>query len=94
LLVPYPHATADHQTRNALRLAATGAARVVPDAELDGPRLARELQAALDPAALAALRAGARRSGGGDARAAIAERVAALLATRGKRVARTNERRP
>jgi UDP-N-acetylglucosamine--N-acetylmuramyl-(pentapeptide) pyrophosphoryl-undecaprenol N-acetylglucosamine transferase len=47
LLVPYPHATADHQTTNARYMAAAGAALVVPDAELDGPRLAREVGALL-----------------------------------------------
>jgi UDP-N-acetylglucosamine--N-acetylmuramyl-(pentapeptide) pyrophosphoryl-undecaprenol N-acetylglucosamine transferase len=43
ILVPYPHATADHQATNARWMADAGAAVVVPDAELDGPRLAREV---------------------------------------------------
>lgn len=47
VLVPYPHATADHQTKNARWMAGGGAALVVPDAELDGPRLAREVAALL-----------------------------------------------
>jgi UDP-N-acetylglucosamine--N-acetylmuramyl-(pentapeptide) pyrophosphoryl-undecaprenol N-acetylglucosamine transferase len=47
LLVPYPHATADHQTKNARWVAGGGAAVVVPDDELDGPRLAREVAALL-----------------------------------------------
>lgn len=47
VLVPYPHATADHQTKNALWMERAGAAVVVPDAELDGPRLAREVAAIL-----------------------------------------------
>lgn len=47
VLVPYPHATADHQTGNARWLADGGAAVVVADAELDGPRLAREVGALL-----------------------------------------------
>ncbi len=42
VLVPYPHATADHQTANARFMERAGAAVVVPDEELDGPRLARE----------------------------------------------------
>jgi len=45
--VPYPHATADHQTANARHIEAAGAAVVVPDTELDGPRLAREVGALL-----------------------------------------------
>jgi UDP-N-acetylglucosamine--N-acetylmuramyl-(pentapeptide) pyrophosphoryl-undecaprenol N-acetylglucosamine transferase len=47
VLVPYPHATADHQTANARYMEHAGAAVVVPDAELDGPRLARETAALL-----------------------------------------------
>ena len=43
MLVPYPHATADHQTGNARWVERGGAAVVVPDDELDGPRLAREV---------------------------------------------------
>jgi UDP-N-acetylglucosamine--N-acetylmuramyl-(pentapeptide) pyrophosphoryl-undecaprenol N-acetylglucosamine transferase len=47
ILVPYPHASADHQTRNAYYMERAKAAVVVPDAELDGPRLAREVAALL-----------------------------------------------
>lgn len=36
LLVPYPHATADHQMRNAEWMAAAGAAVIVPDRQLTG----------------------------------------------------------
>ena len=47
VLVPYPHATGDHQTANARHIEAAGAAVVVPDAEIDGTRLAREVGALL-----------------------------------------------
>ena len=47
VLVPYPHATADHQTKNARWVERGGAAVVVPDDQLDGPRLAREVAALL-----------------------------------------------
>ncbi len=43
VLVPYPHATADHQTANARFMERAGAAIVIPDSELDGPRLAQEV---------------------------------------------------
>jgi UDP-N-acetylglucosamine--N-acetylmuramyl-(pentapeptide) pyrophosphoryl-undecaprenol N-acetylglucosamine transferase len=43
ILVPYPHATADHQTTNARWMVDAGAAVIVPDAELSGPRLAQEV---------------------------------------------------
>ncbi len=43
VLVPYPYATADHQSANASFMAAAGAAIVIDDAELTGPRLAQEV---------------------------------------------------
>ncbi len=79
ILVPYPHATDDHQTRNAEAVAAAGAARIVSDAALTGERLRAELDAALAPPTLDALRAAARRQPGGDARERIVERIDALL---------------
>lgn len=39
ILVPYPHATADHQASNASWMQERGAAVVIPDAELDPERL-------------------------------------------------------
>jgi UDP-N-acetylglucosamine--N-acetylmuramyl-(pentapeptide) pyrophosphoryl-undecaprenol N-acetylglucosamine transferase len=43
LLVPFPHAVDDHQTRNAAWLVEAGAARLLPQAALDAPRLAAAL---------------------------------------------------
>ena len=43
ILVPYPFASADHQTANAEWMRRAGAAVVVPDAELSAERLAREV---------------------------------------------------
>lgn len=40
VLVPYPHATADHQKLNAQALELTGGAVAVPDEDLDGERFA------------------------------------------------------
>ncbi len=61
LLVPYPHATADHQSSNARWMAEAGAAIVVPDAELDAPRLAREVATLVeDPVRLERMAAAAR----------------------------------
>lgn len=56
VLVPWPGATADHQRRNARPFATAGAAVVVEDAELDGPRLRAEIAVLLgDPEGLAAM---------------------------------------
>jgi UDP-N-acetylglucosamine--N-acetylmuramyl-(pentapeptide) pyrophosphoryl-undecaprenol N-acetylglucosamine transferase len=79
ILVPYPHATADHQTSNARHIAAGGAAVVVPDAELDGPRLAREVGALLaDGDRLRSMGAAARALARPDAAERIAREVLAL----------------
>lgn len=48
VLVPLPIATNDHQRRNAEELVATGAARVVADAEFDGQRMLAELEQMLE----------------------------------------------
>jgi len=85
ILVPYPHATADHQTLNARHIAAGGAAVVVPDAELDGPRLAREVGSLLaDASRLRAMGNAARALARPDAAEQIAREVLALGEGRGK----------
>jgi UDP-N-acetylglucosamine--N-acetylmuramyl-(pentapeptide) pyrophosphoryl-undecaprenol N-acetylglucosamine transferase len=43
VLIPYPYATADHQTTNARWMERAGAAVVIPDRELTGARLAHEV---------------------------------------------------
>jgi UDP-N-acetylglucosamine--N-acetylmuramyl-(pentapeptide) pyrophosphoryl-undecaprenol N-acetylglucosamine transferase len=43
ILVPYPHATADHQSANADWMVDAGAAEAIPDAELSAERLADEV---------------------------------------------------
>jgi UDP-N-acetylglucosamine--N-acetylmuramyl-(pentapeptide) pyrophosphoryl-undecaprenol N-acetylglucosamine transferase len=45
ILVPYPHASADHQSTNARWMAQAGAALVIDDRQLSGPRLATEVMA-------------------------------------------------
>jgi UDP-N-acetylglucosamine--N-acetylmuramyl-(pentapeptide) pyrophosphoryl-undecaprenol N-acetylglucosamine transferase len=62
ILVPYPHASADHQTANARWMADAGAAVVIPDAALTSTRLTRELVALLDDRARLAAMAAASRS--------------------------------
>jgi UDP-N-acetylglucosamine--N-acetylmuramyl-(pentapeptide) pyrophosphoryl-undecaprenol N-acetylglucosamine transferase len=47
VLIPYPHATADHQSANARFMERAGAAVVIADRELDAQRLAQEVGALL-----------------------------------------------
>jgi UDP-N-acetylglucosamine--N-acetylmuramyl-(pentapeptide) pyrophosphoryl-undecaprenol N-acetylglucosamine transferase len=75
ILVPLPGAPGDHQTANAARLAAAGAAVVIPDDELDAARLAAELDRFIgNPGSLLPMSAAARAL----ARPEAAQAVAAL----------------
>ncbi len=79
ILVPYPHATADHQTLNARHFELGGGAVVVPEPELDRvPALVEELLA--DGARLAAMSAAMRSMARPDAADEIAEELIALAA--------------
>ncbi|HWH94935.1 MAG TPA: undecaprenyldiphospho-muramoylpentapeptide beta-N-acetylglucosaminyltransferase [Baekduia sp.] len=82
ILVPYPHAAADHQTSNARWMADAGAAVVVPDGELTSQRLDAEVGALLgDPGRLAAMAQASRALARPDAARDIAREV--LAAARG-----------
>jgi len=82
VLVPYPHATADHQALNASYFERGGGAVVVPDAEVARvPALVDELLAA--PERLAAMRAAMLRLARPEAAGEIAEELIALAAARG-----------
>lgn len=77
VLVPYPHATADHQTKNARHFAEAGAAMLVPEAEVDSvPSLVRELLA--DSSRLERMGAAMRRAARPHAAEEIADEVLAL----------------
>ena len=76
ILVPYPHAAGDHQSENARWMADAGAAIVIADDELTGPRLALALAKLLgDRAALAAMAAAARGLARPDAARAVAAQL-------------------
>ncbi len=77
LLVPYPFATADHQTHNARAFARGGAARLIADFDLDAPRLRAELTAALAPETLEKMRVAARGAAASDPARTIVARVKA-----------------
>jgi len=78
ILVPYPYAGA-HQHENAAWLADQGAAVLVPDAELDAPRLLAELHRLRDDAARSRIADAARALG----RPYAAEEIASELVRMG-----------
>jgi UDP-N-acetylglucosamine--N-acetylmuramyl-(pentapeptide) pyrophosphoryl-undecaprenol N-acetylglucosamine transferase len=83
ILVPYPHATADHQRRNAEYFAAAGGAVVVDDAAVAGrvPQLVAELLA--DAPRREQMAAAMRAAAKPDAAERIADELIVLAAARG-----------
>ena len=86
ILIPYPQSSADHQTANARWMLDAGAAILIPDAQLSGERLARELAVLLgDRARLAAMAAASRGLARPEAARDVAdELIAAAAATSGR----------
>lgn len=73
ILVPYPHASADHQSTNARWMSRAGAAIVIEDTQLSAARLAREVaQLLANPMRLAAMASASRRLARPDAACEIA----------------------
>jgi UDP-N-acetylglucosamine--N-acetylmuramyl-(pentapeptide) pyrophosphoryl-undecaprenol N-acetylglucosamine transferase len=76
ILVPYPHATADHQSANAEWMRRAGAATVLPDDELSAERLAIEVGTLLgDPDRLERMAVASRGLARPDAARRIADEV-------------------
>jgi UDP-N-acetylglucosamine--N-acetylmuramyl-(pentapeptide) pyrophosphoryl-undecaprenol N-acetylglucosamine transferase len=76
ILIPYPHATGNHQMTNARWMADAGAAVVIPDDELSPERLRDEVSSLLgDDARLAAMSEASCRVARPDAAQAIAAEV-------------------
>jgi UDP-N-acetylglucosamine--N-acetylmuramyl-(pentapeptide) pyrophosphoryl-undecaprenol N-acetylglucosamine transferase len=76
VLVPLPGSPGDHQGANARSMASAGGAVVIPDGELDGARLAQELEALLQrPSVLDSMAAAAKALGRPAATRDVAELV-------------------
>ncbi len=83
VLVPYPHAAADHQTQNALALAREGAAILLPEAQLNGQRLAEVIRdLAADPSRRVEMARCAEALGAPAAARAVAEEIVAVMRAR------------
>jgi UDP-N-acetylglucosamine--N-acetylmuramyl-(pentapeptide) pyrophosphoryl-undecaprenol N-acetylglucosamine transferase len=87
VLVPLPGAPGDHQGANARSMASAGGAVVIPDEQLDGARLASELEALLADGSLLAGMAEAAKA---LARPHAADEVARLVEERARRPAATH----
>jgi len=83
ILVPYPHALDHDQAANAAALAATGGAKVIPQAELSPEKIASILAHVMnDPEKLARMAAAAKQAGKPDAANLLADMVEAIAARR------------
>jgi len=87
ILLPYPHATDDHQTANAAAFAAAGAGWLMPEAEATPESLAKRLAGLIaDRTLLAAAASAARKFGERDAAGRLAD-LAEELAGQKRQVA-------
>lgn len=76
ILIPYPHATADHQTVNARAMETAGAAILLPQADAKPRRLSNLVDGLLsEPSHRARMAAAARSLGRPDAARRVADRV-------------------
>ncbi len=82
LLVPYPLAAGDHQTKNALSVVAAGAALMTPDAELTPLRLADQVKTLLDPGTSLSMKKAALDLARPDAATRIADVIVELASAR------------
>lgn len=83
ILIPYPHATADHQTENARALERAGGAIVIPDDDLDADALLAACRPLLaDPTRRQAVADAARAFGRPDAADNVARLVPTLIDAR------------
>jgi UDP-N-acetylglucosamine--N-acetylmuramyl-(pentapeptide) pyrophosphoryl-undecaprenol N-acetylglucosamine transferase len=80
ILVPYPHAAADHQSANARWMADAGAAVVIADEQLSPARLARETGVLLgDPDRLTTMATASARLARPDAARAVAHELLSAI---------------
>jgi UDP-N-acetylglucosamine--N-acetylmuramyl-(pentapeptide) pyrophosphoryl-undecaprenol N-acetylglucosamine transferase len=82
LLVPYPYAAGDHQTKNARRLSEAGAALMLANADLNAQSLAQAITELLEPQVNRRMREAALKLALPDATIRIADVVVELLARR------------
>jgi UDP-N-acetylglucosamine--N-acetylmuramyl-(pentapeptide) pyrophosphoryl-undecaprenol N-acetylglucosamine transferase len=84
VLVPYPLATGDHQTKNAQALADEGAAVALPDSELNPARLAAAVDHVLEPETRRGMQSAARALARPDAALQITGEIVQLAGPPGR----------
>ena len=82
LLIPYPHASENHQLQNARAFEAVGASAVIEDRDLNADSLWWTLRSVMEAQRLASMRKAARSLAVGDPVATILTRIDALASRR------------
>jgi UDP-N-acetylglucosamine--N-acetylmuramyl-(pentapeptide) pyrophosphoryl-undecaprenol N-acetylglucosamine transferase len=83
ILIPYPYAIGDHQTRNAVLLETAGAARVILDRDLKNGMLTKEIRSIIEkPDLLDDMAESSRKLGRPEAARIIAKGLIDLMRTR------------
>jgi UDP-N-acetylglucosamine--N-acetylmuramyl-(pentapeptide) pyrophosphoryl-undecaprenol N-acetylglucosamine transferase len=79
ILIPYPHAAADHQTHNARSLVDAGAAKLIADGDASAKLGSLTLELLNDPDQLEAIGAASSRLGKPEAGQAIAATILEMI---------------
>lgn len=80
IFIPFPHATGDHQTANAMALVDAGAAECIPEKALSGEKLAQRIVYLMEhPETLEAMASASRRLGRPEAARVIVDDVMGML---------------
>jgi len=93
ILIPYPYATADHQTHNAAEVVAAGAAETVGDVELNNIKLLQKAVDMVKSDRLNGMREAAQKLGRPAAAAEIAREILQLARLKGEKPDGTQRRR-
>jgi len=85
IMIPFPFAADDHQTKNAEAMRDSGAAKMIVQQQLTAEGLAKEIiELAKSPQEVDAMEAASRRLSHGDAAAAAVDMIEELARTRGR----------
>lgn len=83
IMIPFPLAADDHQRKNAEALEAEGAARMILQQDLNGARLAQEIEKLVrSPAEIGKMEDASRKLARGDAAAAVVDLIERLIESR------------
>ena len=90
ILIPYPYAADDHQTRNAAEIVASGAGSMIAESELENVNLIEMACRLVESDQYETMRQAAKNAGQPDAAEDIARAIIKLVNSKGEQLDRTN----